>query len=94
MKKEELIQAVAKELKIPEHKVKPIVNTFLNVMMAALLNGDEVMVRGFGTLKVKHLNGGRKLKDLRTGEQYITKPSDKVVFIQSKKFGVKSLRPC
>lgn len=92
MKKEEIIRDTAKELEVPLRTVKPVINTFLNIVMASLLNGDDVLIRGFGTFKNRHLNGGRQMINVHTGERIITKPSDKVVFVQSKKFGVRALR--
>lgn len=90
MKKEEIIKGVAKELGIPQPKAQTVVNTFLKQMAAALLSGDKVVIRGFGTFVTRHYNA-RKMINVHTGEPIVTTPSDRVCFIQSKKFGINFL---
>lgn len=92
MKKYELLSAVSKDVGLPPKRIKPVINSFLNHMVMSLLNGDEVMIRGFGTFKMQHYIS-RRSKNVHTGEWIKTKETDKVRFIQSKSFGIQSFLP-
>ncbi|MFP3927449.1 MAG: HU family DNA-binding protein [Desulfobacteraceae bacterium] len=67
MNKSQLIEALAKEEELPLKKAEEVVNTVFSDMENALINGDRVEIRGFGSFKIKHYKGyqGRNPK---TGE--------------------------
>ncbi len=67
MNKSQLIEALAKEENLALKKAEDIVNTVFSDMEKALINGDRVEIRGFGSFKIKHYKGyqGRNPK---TGE--------------------------
>lgn len=73
MNKSELVQSVAEKLKIPSEEASFIVDSFFNSMREALLRGDRVEIRGFGSFKMKNYEGyvGRNPK---TGESVQVKP--------------------
>ena len=67
MNKSQLIEAFAQAEKLSLKKAEEIVNTIFGDMEVALISGDRVEIRGFGSFKVKKYEGyqGRNPK---TGE--------------------------
>lgn len=67
MNKSELIKTLAEEANLPMEDATMVVNTFVDAMKDALIAGDRIEIRGFGSFKVKEYNGyaGRNPK---TGE--------------------------
>lgn len=68
MNKSDLIVALAKEADLPLRKAEEIVNLVFETMSRALLDGNRIEIRGFGSFMVKEYKGytGRNPK---TGEQ-------------------------
>jgi integration host factor subunit beta len=68
MNKSDLIVALAKEADLPLRKSEEIVNLVFDTMSSALIDGDRIEIRGFGSLMVKEYKGytGRNPK---TGEK-------------------------
>ena len=68
MNKSDLIVALAKESDLPLRKSEEIVNTVFDTMTSALIDGDRIEIRGFGSFMVKQYKGyvGRNPK---TGEK-------------------------
>ena len=73
MKKSELIEALAENISIENNEARDIVNTILNSMSNALIKGDDVQLRGFGTFKIRKYQSyiGHNPK---TGERTTVKP--------------------
>ena len=67
MNKSELIESLAAKKSIPFMKAEAVVNTVFTSMTDALLSGDRIEIRGFGSLVVKEYDAyiGRNPK---TGE--------------------------
>ena len=67
MNKSQLIEALAKKENLTIKKAEMIVNTLFGSVEEALISGDRVEIRGFGSFKVKSYDGyqGRNPK---TGE--------------------------
>ena len=67
MNKSELIKTLAEEANLPMEDATMVVNTFVHAMKDALIAGDRIEIRGFGSFKVKEYSGyaGRNPK---TGE--------------------------
>lgn len=67
MNKSELVKALAEESRLPLEDASLVVNTFVDAMKDALIEGDRIEIRGFGSFKVKEYDGyaGRNPK---TGE--------------------------
>ena len=67
MNKSELIKTLAEEANLPMEDATMVVNTFVDARKDALLAGDRIEIRGFGSFKVKEYSGyaGRNPK---TGE--------------------------
>lgn len=73
MNKSELIEAMAEQLNLPSKTAASIVNTILESMADALVRGENVELRGFGSFTVREYETytGRNPK---TGEQIKVKP--------------------
>jgi integration host factor subunit beta len=67
MNKSQLIEALAKKENLALKKAEEIVNTVFGDMERALIDGERVEIRGFGSFKIKSYDGyqGRNPK---TGE--------------------------
>ena len=67
MNKSQLIETLAKEENLALKKAEEIVNTVFRDMEKALIQGERVEIRGFGSFKIKQYDGyqGRNPK---TGE--------------------------
>ena len=73
MNKSELIQKLAQQCNISTDEAKLCVDIFVDQMRKALLDGDRIEIRGFGSFKMKEYEGytGRNPK---TGESVQVKP--------------------
>ncbi len=67
MNKSQLIEALAKEESLPIKKAEEVGNTVFGDMEKALINGERVEIRGFGSFKVKQYDG-YKGRNPKTGE--------------------------
>ncbi len=67
MNKSQLIEALGKEESLPIKKAEEVVNTVFGDMERALINGERVEIRGFGSFKVKQYEG-YKGRNPKTGE--------------------------
>lgn len=57
MNKSDLIVALAKATDLPQRKSEEIVNQFFDTMAKALIDGDRIEIRGFGSFTVKEYKG-------------------------------------
>jgi integration host factor subunit beta len=73
MNKSELIRTLAEERNISMDEATDIVNIFFDSMKSALISGDRVEIRGFGSFKIKEYNGYQG-RNPRTGEKVAVKP--------------------
>jgi len=53
MNKTELIEALSKELNLPQISTSALVETILDSMTKALVTGDNIEIRGFGSFSVR-----------------------------------------
>ena len=67
MNKSDLIVALAKDADLPLRKSEEIVNLVFDTMSNALIQGNRIEIRGFGSFMVKEYKGytGRNPKDGR-----------------------------
>ncbi|MEW6530798.1 MAG: HU family DNA-binding protein [Thermodesulfobacteriota bacterium] len=72
MNKSDLVAALAQEADLPQRKSEDIVNLVFETMGKALLGGDRIEIRGFGSFTVKEYEGytGRNPK---TGDRISVK---------------------
>lgn len=68
MNKSELIKTLADDARIPQEDAELVVNIFFSSLRKALLGGDRVEIRGFGSFKIKEYEGysGRNPKTGQT----------------------------
>ena len=73
MNKSDLVKVLSKELELTVRKSEDIVDMIFDTMSKALVNGERIEIRGFGSLLVKHYEGynGRNPK---TGESIAVEP--------------------
>ena len=73
MNKSELIKTLAEQSSLSLDEATMVVNTFVHSMKKALLDGDRVEIRGFGSFKVKEYESysGR---NPRTGDKVEVRP--------------------
>jgi len=57
MNKSDLIVALAKEANLTQRKSEEIVNLVFETMFKALVSGDRIEIRGFGSFMVKRYKG-------------------------------------
>jgi integration host factor subunit beta len=83
MNKSDLIVTLAKEADLPLQKSEEIVNLVFDTMSNALIAGDRIEIRGFGSFMVKEYKGytGRNPK---TGEK-ITVTEKRLPFFKTGK---------
>ena len=73
MNKSELIEALAEKTNMPIREAGSITNTLIETMTNALVNGEAIEIRGFGSFVVKEYNSytGRNPK---TGQKIKVSP--------------------
>ncbi len=81
MTKSELINSVAERLPYLTRKdAEIIVNTIFDSMVDALVGGDRIEIRGFGSFKVKN-RGNREGRNPKTGDA-VHIPAKKMPFFK------------
>lgn len=73
MNKSELIKALAEETNISFDDASLVVNTFIDSMKTALVDGDRIEIRGFGSFKIKEY-GGYSGRNPKTGDSVTVIP--------------------
>ena len=73
MNKSELIKNLAEQSNVSLDEATLVVNTFVDCMKDALLAGDRVEIRGFGSFKVKEY-GSYAGRNPRTGDRPAGRP--------------------
>ena len=79
MTKSDLIEALSEELNLPVREAKGIITTILDTMTEALVNGNKIEIRGFGSFSVKQY-GSYTGRNPKTGEKTKVKPKKLPVF--------------
>lgn len=72
MNKSDLIEALSEDQNISVPTAKSIINTILQSMTQALVDGENVEVRGFGSFTVRHYDG-YTCRNPKTGEETVVK---------------------
>ena len=85
MTKQDIINAVAKELDVKTREAKPIVEGIFDTLKSALDNGLNVEISGFGKFIIRQKN--RRIgRNPMTGEEAEISPRKVVTFKPSKLF--------
>jgi integration host factor subunit beta len=83
MIKADLINRIAKEMNISKQDAETGVNFFFQTMKEALLRGEEIELRGFGSFRFRK-RGARSGRNPRTGKP-VQVPSKKVLYFKPSK---------
>ena len=92
MTKADLIEAVAARAKITNRAAEDVVNTTFHAMRAAVLRGERIELRGFGSFEVKHY-GSYTGRNPRTGKPVEVKPKRLPVFKAGKALRERLCKP-
>ncbi len=88
MIKADLVNKIAKEMDISKQEAETGVNFFFQTMKEALLRGEEIELRGFGSFRFRK-RGARSGRNPRTGKP-VQVPSKKVLYFKPSKL-IKSM---
>ncbi|BAT71160.1 DNA-binding protein HU-beta [Thermosulfidibacter takaii ABI70S6] len=83
MVKADLVERVAEVTGLPKVKCKEIVDGILDEIFNALVRGERVSIRRFGTFEVVRSNR-TKGRNLQTGEEIYVEPKNVVRFRPSR----------
>jgi integration host factor subunit beta len=83
MIKADLISKISKELDIPKQEAEVGVNLFFKAIKDALLRGEEIEVRGFGSFRFRQRTS-RSGRNPRTGAP-VKVPPKKVLYFKPSK---------
>ena len=79
MNKKELIESVSKERNLTKKDAEILVDTVFNTITRSVIEGDKVLISGFGTFKVNDRKA-RKGISPKTQEEMIIPASKTVTF--------------
>lgn len=82
MKKNELIDAIAREKEIPRGVIRDVLDAAADVVRKTLSDGGSVFLFGLGKLEVSS-RGAKKARNIRTGELVMVPPRRVAVYRQS-----------
>jgi integration host factor subunit beta len=88
MIKADLINKIAQEMNVSKQEAETGVNLFFETIKEALMRGEEIELRGFGSFRFRQ-RGGRSGRNPRTGEP-VKVPPKKVLYFKPSKL-LKSL---
>jgi len=83
MIKADLINEIAKEMNISKQEAETGINLFFQTIKEALLKGEEIELRGFGSFRFRQ-RGARAGRNPRTGEP-VQVPPKKVLYFKPSK---------
>jgi len=83
MIKADLINKIAKSMKISRQEAETGVNLFFDTLKEALLKGEEIELRGFGSFRFRK-RSSRSGRNPRTGEP-VKVPPKKVLYFKPSK---------
>ena len=78
MKKADLVNKIAENLKISKKQTEEVINEFMEVIKGALEEGEDVKLVGFGNFEIKEQEE-RVARDPRDPNKVINIPAKKVV---------------
>lgn len=83
MIKADLVNKISKEMNISKQEAETGVNIFFESIKEAILSGDEIELRGFGSFRFRQRNS-RAGRNPRTGEPVHVPPKKVLYFKPSK----------
>ena len=85
MNKSDIIQLLSRDINLPVQKTDEIVSKFFETMSDALLSGDRIEIRGFGSFEVREY-GDYTGRNPKTGEEIVVLPKKLPFFKVGKDF--------
>lgn len=79
MNKSQFTQKYANDFHLPTHKAHQIIEAVLSKMSEALIDGDRIELRGFGTFSVREF-GKKRGRNPKTGETIEIENSKRLYF--------------
>jgi integration host factor subunit beta len=79
MNQPELVEKIAVEMKVPVKTALSIIRTIRDTMTEALVKGENIEMRGFGTFKIRN-RSPYMFTNPKTGEKLEIKPRKSVLF--------------
>ena len=83
MIKADLVNRIAREMDIPKQEAEEGVNLFFHSIKEAILKGEEIEIRGFGSFRFRKRTS-RSGRNPRTGEP-VKVPPKKVLYFKPSK---------
>jgi integration host factor subunit beta len=83
MIKADLINKISKEMNIPKQEAETGVNLFFDTLKDAILKGEEIEIRGFGSFRFRKRTS-RSGRNPRTGAP-VKVPAKKVLYFKPSK---------
>lgn len=83
MIKADLVNKIAKEMNVSKQEAEAGVNLFFKTIKDALLKGEEIELRGFGSFRFRN-RGARSGRNPRTGDP-VRVPPKKVLYFKPSK---------
>ncbi len=83
MIKADLVNKISRDLNIPKQEAEEGVNLFFNTIKDAILRGEEIEIRGFGSFRLRKRTS-RAGRNPRTGEPVKVPPKRVLYFKPSK----------
>lgn len=83
MIKADLVNRIAKEMDVSKQEAEAGVNLFFKTIKDALLKGEEIELRGFGSFRFRN-RGARSGRNPRTGDP-VRVPPKKVLYFKPSK---------
>lgn len=83
MIKADLVNKIAREMDIPKQEAEEGVNLFFHSIKEAILGGEEIEIRGFGSFRFRKRTS-RSGRNPRTGEP-VKVPPKKVLYFKPSK---------
>lgn len=83
MIKADLINKISKEMNVSKQEAQTGVNLFFQTIKEALIKGEEIELRGFGSFRFRN-RGARAGRNPRTGEPVEVPPKKVLCFKPSK----------
>ena len=85
MTKAELVSVIAKDTKMTAKEVLKVVESMTKTVKKAVVGGESVMLRGFGTFGIV-VQAEKYARDIGRGTAILIPERNKPVFIPSKEF--------
>ncbi len=83
MIKADLVNKISQEMNIPKQEAEEGVNLFFDMIKEAILRGEEIEIRGFGSFRFRKRTS-RSGRNPRTGEP-VKVPPKKVLYFKPSK---------